>query len=125
MADEITIQGQLRINNVAGGLPPLTHGGRPATVDQTNKEKVSLSLDLTTTTASIDLSSLTDVGYVYVENIGDTNDAILLANNATNDAEFCVIGPAVGYPLQLSTASTYKAKASSGTTTLVIEAHGV
>lgn len=123
MADEITIQSTLQINKVTGGLPPLKHGITATKVDQTNKQKVSLTISCTTTTTAIDLSDLTAVGYVYLENIGDTNDAIVLANNGTNDAEFAVVGPGIGYPVQLSTNSTYVAKSAASTTTLIVEAY--
>ena len=119
MADELTINSSLRINSVSGGLPVLVHQ-KTATVDQTNKEKVSLTLACSTTTASIDLSGLTAEGYTFFENIGTASDAVVLIG--TNEA--FVVPTGVGYVTCLSSNSTYVAKTASGTTTLVVEAYG-
>lgn len=119
MANELTINSSLRINAVSGGLPVLVHQ-KTATVDQTNKQKVSLTLACSTTTASIDLSGLTAEGYTYFENIGTAADAIVLIG--TNDA--FVVPTGVGYVACLSSNSTYVAKTASGTTTLVVEGYG-
>jgi hypothetical protein len=119
MAGEITVNASLRINSVEAGLPLLTHQ-KTATVDQTNKQKVSLTLDCTTTTASIDLSGLTAKGYTFFENIGTASNAIVMVG--TNEA--FVVPPGVGYFTNLSDSSSYVTKTSSGTTTLVVEAYG-
>jgi hypothetical protein len=119
MAGEITVQSQLRINNVAGGLPPLTHQ-KNATVDQTNKEKVSLVVACSTSTAAIDLSGLTAKGFAYFENIGTTNAVIVAIG--TNDA--FIVPPASGYAVKLVTATTYVAKTAASTSTLVVEGYG-
>lgn len=119
MANELTINSSLRINSVAGGLPVLVHQ-KTATVDQTNKQKVSLTVACSTTTASIDLSALTAEGYAYFENIGTSSDAIVMIG--TNEA--FVVPASVGYVACLSSNSTYVAKTASGTTSLVVEAYG-
>lgn len=120
MANELTINTQLRVNSVAGALPPLTHQ-KATTLDQTNKQKKTITLSLTTSTAAIDVSELTAVGYCYFENIGTTNDSIVMIG--TNEA--FVVGAGTAQVVQLSTNSTYVAKAAASTTTLVIEAYGV
>jgi hypothetical protein len=119
MADEITILGQLRVNSVAGGLPPLTHQ-KTATLDQTNKQKVSLTVDCSTTTAAISLSGLTAKGWTYFENVGTTNAVTVMIG--TNDA--FIVPPASGYPVKLVTATTYVAKTTASTSKLVVEAYG-
>lgn len=119
MADEITVQSRLQINNVAGALPPLQHGGTPATFDQTNAEKVSLTIDCTTSTAAMDLTALTAKGWTWFQNIGTTNSAIVMIG--TNDA--FIVPPASGYAVKLVTATTYVAKSSASTTTLVVEGY--
>jgi hypothetical protein len=118
MANEITVQSGLRINSVSGGLPPLAHQ-KNSTLDQTNKEKVSVTIDCTTTTAAIDLSGLTAKGWTYLENLGTTNAVIV--SIGTNDA--FIVPPATGYAVKLVTASTYVAKTSSSTSTLVVEGY--
>jgi hypothetical protein len=118
MADEITIQGNLRINNVDGVLPPLTHQ-KVATFDQTNKEKVSLTIACSTSTAAMDLSGLTAKGWTYFENIGTTNAVIV--SIGTNDA--FIVPPASGYAVKLVTATTYVAKTAASTSTLVVEGY--
>lgn len=118
MADEITIQSQLRVNSVAGGLPPLSHQ-KNFTVDQTNKQKISLTLSCSTTTAAIDLSGLTAKGFTYFENTGTTNAVIVAIG--TNDA--FVIPPAAGYAVKLVTATSYVAKTAASTSTLVVEGY--
>jgi len=118
MANEITVQSQLRINSVSGALPPLTHQ-KQFTVDQTNKEKVSLTVDCSTTTASIDLTGLTAKGFTYFENIG-TSQSVIVAIG-TNDA--FVVPPSTGYAVKLVTATTYVAKTASATSTLVVEGY--
>lgn len=120
MADELTINAQLRVNSVSGGLPPLAHQ-KVATIDQTNKQKVSVTLALTTSTSAIDVSSLTGVGYCWFENIGTTNNAIVMIG--TNEA--FIVSAGVGKVVQLSTNTTYTAKAAASTTSLVIEAYGI
>lgn len=118
MADELTIQSQLRVNSVAGGLPPLTHQ-KIATVDQTNKQKVSLTIACSTTTSAITLSSLTAKGFAHFENIGTTNAVIV--SIGTNDA--FVVPPECGYAIKLVTATDYVAKTAASTSTLVVEAY--
>lgn len=119
MADELTINASLRINEVSGGLPLLVHQ-KVATIDQTNKQKVSLTLDCTTTTQSIDLSALTEEGYAWFQNVATANNAVVMIG--TNEG--FVVSPGVGYVVQLSPATSYTAKSSTGTTKLVVEAYG-
>lgn len=119
MAGELTIQGELRVNLVTGGLTPLTLKTRSVTVDQTNKQKVSGTLSLTTSPASIDLTALTAKGWAFFHNTGDTNDAVVMAD--TQDA--IRIPPGLGYPVCLDDASAYTAKSAASTTTLVFECY--
>lgn len=121
MAGEITIQSSVRINAVAGGLPPLTHGGRATLLDQTNKEKVSGFLALTTTPAAITLTALTAKGVAVFENIGDTNSVIIQAN----DEDAFTVPPLTAISVVLVDGSTYKAKSSASTTTLVFDCYGL
>lgn len=120
MADEITVQSRLQINNVAGALPPLQHGGTPATFDQTNKQKVSLTIACTTSTAAMDLTDLTAKGWTWFQNIGTTNTAIVMIG--TNEA--FIVPPESGYSVKLVDGTTYVAKSGASTTTLVVEAYG-
>ena len=124
MAGEITIQSNMRINKVTGGLTPLNFPGGPITLDQTNKEKVSGVVDCTTTPAAITLTALTALGWCFFENKGDTNAVTVIADDGSGESDAFVFPPGVGYHVKLSNASTYKAKTAAGTSELIFEAYG-
>lgn len=123
MANEITHQSSLQINNVSGGLPQVKHGGTAKRFDQTTKKKVSGTLACTTTAAAITLTALTEKGWCYFENIDDTNTIIVTADDTSGESDAFHFPPETGYAVYLADASTYQGKTDAGTATLVFEAY--
>lgn len=113
MADELTFQVGIRVNNGAR----VAFGGRSIRVDQAGIGfGVPGTISVLTSGTTVDLSALTTEGLIYIENLDDTN---FVEYGGTTDKPFR-INPGEAHAMRMNPGETLHMAADTATVQMFI-----